>query len=66
MLPNAFLGLGLALIVAGVTVGGAALLLQGQAVALARVHGGLLVFGALPTLVCGFALRLRADALAMV
>ncbi len=58
MLPNAFLGLGLALIVAGFTVGGAALLFPGQAVALARVHGELLVFGALPTLVCGFALRL--------
>lgn len=58
MLSNAFLGLGLALVIAGFAVGGAALLFPGQAVALARVHGELLVFGALPTLVCGFALRL--------
>lgn len=58
MLPNAFLGLGLALVVAGFAVGGAAVALPAQAVALARVHGELLVFAALPTLVCGFALRL--------
>jgi len=56
--PSAFLVLGIILLISGVALGAFASALGVRGLRLTLLHGDLLVFGAIPMIVTGFALRL--------